>query len=110
MIGDSPSTEEDPSPVYGCDDVLFGHIETMEMQSSRHGDFGSFLDAGTGTHSLRWIASIIARNNSGRLDKSKSKPVFPVTMTTYTAGAKMIHNILFYAFKISWSILYVLII
>jgi hypothetical protein len=40
--------------VYGSNDVLFGHIE--EKQGSK--PFGSFLDAGTGLHSLRWMATL----------------------------------------------------
>jgi len=73
--------------VYGCDDVLFGHIEKMEMLSSRKGDFGSFLDAGTGSHSLRWIASILHRtSDSGLLNNAKVKASFPVSMTNFTAG------------------------
>lgn len=40
--------------VYGKDDSLFGSIE------ERQGDkpFGNVLDAGTGMHSLRWIATL----------------------------------------------------
>lgn len=40
--------------VYGKDDVLFGSIE--RYQAGR--PFGKFLDAGTGIHSLRWIATL----------------------------------------------------
>ena len=40
--------------VYGKDDCLFGCIE--EQQGTR--PFGSVLDAGTGLHSLRWIATL----------------------------------------------------
>lgn len=40
--------------VYGTNDALFGHIETQQGQKP----FGSFLDAGTGLHSLRWIATL----------------------------------------------------
>jgi ubiquinone/menaquinone biosynthesis C-methylase UbiE len=40
--------------VFGKDDVLFGHIE------ERQGDkpWGRVLDAGTGAHSLRWLATL----------------------------------------------------
>lgn len=41
--------------VYGKDDALFGYIE--EMQASDR-PFGDILDAGTGMHSLRWIATL----------------------------------------------------
>eukprot|EP00525_Craspedostauros_australis_P001528 CAMPEP_0198133258 /NCGR_PEP_ID=MMETSP1442-20131203/59472_1 /TAXON_ID= /ORGANISM="Craspedostauros australis, Strain CCMP3328" /LENGTH=310 /DNA_ID=CAMNT_0043794371 /DNA_START=671 /DNA_END=1603 /DNA_ORIENTATION=- len=40
--------------VYGKDDILFGSIE--ERQGDR--PFGRVLDAGTGMHSLRWIATL----------------------------------------------------
>ena len=43
-----------PKFVYGKDDVLFGSIE--KYQGNR--PFGNFLDAGTGVHSLRWIATL----------------------------------------------------
>jgi len=42
--------------VYGSNDALFGCIE--KKQGSK--PFGRFLDAGTGTHSLRWIATLAA--------------------------------------------------
>lgn len=40
--------------VYGKDDVLFGAIERHQGNKP----FGTFLDAGTGVHSLRWIATL----------------------------------------------------
>lgn len=40
--------------VYGKDDILFGHIE--EQQSEK--PWGKVLDAGTGAHSLRWLATL----------------------------------------------------
>jgi len=40
--------------VYGKDDALFGHIE--EQQDGK--PFGNVLDAGSGSHSLRWIATL----------------------------------------------------
>lgn len=40
--------------VYGKDDVLFGCIENQQADTP----FGDILDAGTGTHSLRWIATL----------------------------------------------------
>jgi len=83
---DTPPYPDLSSIVYGCDDVLFGHIEKMEMQSSRRGDFGSFLDAGTGSHSLRWIASILHRTHKHDLHNAKLKVTLPVSMTHYTAG------------------------
>ncbi|EED87838.1 predicted protein [Thalassiosira pseudonana CCMP1335] len=43
-------------------DVLFGYIEKSQAESSSP-SFGRFLDAGTGSHSLRWIASVIHREH-----------------------------------------------
>lgn len=40
--------------VYGKDDVLFGSIERQQGTKP----FGNFLDAGTGVHSLCWIATL----------------------------------------------------
>ena len=40
--------------VYGKDDALFGSIEQLQGQKP----FGHILDAGTGLHSLRWIATL----------------------------------------------------
>jgi hypothetical protein len=40
--------------VYGADDALFGSIEQQQGKVP----FGSLLDAGTGMHSLRWIATL----------------------------------------------------
>jgi hypothetical protein len=77
---DTPHLPDLSSIVYGCDDVLFGHIEKMG------GDFGSFLDAGTGSHSLRWIASILHRTHKHDLHNAKLKVSLPVSMTHYTAG------------------------
>lgn len=79
-----------PNLVYGCDDLLFGHIEKMELQSPRRGDFGSFLDAGTGSHSLRWIASILHRTHKLDIGNAKAKLSLPVSMAHYTAGEKYI--------------------
>ena len=46
--------------VYGADDKLFGCIERNQAATGK--SFGKFLDAGTGTHSLRWMASLIGEN------------------------------------------------
>lgn len=49
-------------------DALFGYIERCQVEAfyaSGDGDgvpcFGDFLDAGTGSHSLRWMASVLHR-------------------------------------------------
>jgi len=41
--------------VYGKNDALFGAIEKQQGDKP----FGSFLDAGTGLHSLRWMATLV---------------------------------------------------
>ncbi len=51
--------------VYGSDDKLFGCIERNQKTTDK--SFGRFLDAGTGTHSLRWIASLIGDNRRSDL-------------------------------------------
>jgi hypothetical protein len=43
--------------VFGKDDALFGAIERQQGNKP----FGKFLDAGTGLHSLRWIATLEAK-------------------------------------------------
>ncbi|KAG7369629.1 hypothetical protein IV203_027375 [Nitzschia inconspicua] len=50
----SPRTTTNSCLVFGSDDALFGSIE--KEQGER--DFGNFLDAGTGLHSMRWIATL----------------------------------------------------
>jgi hypothetical protein len=61
--------------VYGKNDALFGSIE--EQQGER--PFGSILDAGTGLHSLRWIASL--------------PPKGMTKFTAITADKTMQHNV-----------------
>lgn len=46
-----------PKIVKGSNDSLFGCVERNQVNSGR--SFGYFLDAGTGSHSLRWIASLL---------------------------------------------------
>jgi hypothetical protein len=45
-----------------ANDVLFKYIESNQLSSPMEG-FGRLLDAGTGSHSLRWIASLIHRED-----------------------------------------------
>ena len=44
--------------VYGKDDALFGAIEAQQQPQT----FGNVLDAGTGLHSLRWLATLQEEN------------------------------------------------
>jgi hypothetical protein len=70
-------------------DALFGYIEKCQFESSKSGHFGSFLDAGTGSHSLRWMASVIHRqrllneSSSSSLPCSSAAPL--VSMDGFTA-------------------------
>lgn len=72
-------------------DALFGYIEASQCQipySSANACFGNFLDAGTGSHSLRWIASIIHRErllakNASNGTSSTSAPL--VSLKSFTA-------------------------
>ena len=61
--------------VFGKDDALFGFIE--QQQGER--PFGNVLDAGTGMHSLRWIATLgdkgITKFSAITADKSMQKNV-----------------------------------
>ena len=63
-------------------DALFGYIEECQVKSSpttttTNACFGNFLDAGTGSHSLRWIASIIHRDRllAKKASNGTSSPV-----------------------------------
>jgi hypothetical protein len=79
---DSTLVEEVKNLVYGHDDALFGWIE--EQQGAV--PFGDFLDAGTGVHSLRWIATLCPPHTHGQ----KREPHHTVThFTAVTADANM---------------------
>jgi hypothetical protein len=71
-------------------DALFGYIEECQVHSSPNACFGDFLDAGTGSHSLRWIASIIHRERLlaknaaiGGASSTSSAPL--VSLKSFTA-------------------------
>lgn len=51
--------------VKGSDDALFGSIEKSQQESGK--SFGEFLDSGTGSHSLRWIASLVGKDSADDL-------------------------------------------
>lgn len=51
----SPNSSPKSRLVFGPDDALFGTIEAQHQNRP----FGSVLDAGTGVHSLRWIATLV---------------------------------------------------
>lgn len=72
-------------------DALFGYIEKCQMEDpSNKGSFGRFLDAGTGSHSLRWIASIIYREHLLLNTNGASSPrVYMDSFTAITADENM---------------------
>lgn len=76
--------------VYGSEDRLFGRIEKTQL--SQNQQFGRFLDAGTGTHSLRWMASLIrdGDDNSGNNNDLLKIEHY----TAITADEKMRLNVL----------------
>ena len=55
--------------VKGSDDALFGSIEKSQQESGK--PFGEFLDSGTGSHSLRWIASLVGKDSADDLSISR---------------------------------------
>lgn len=74
--------------VYGSDDKLFGCIERNQALTGK--SFGKFLDAGTGSHSLRWIASLIVGKNKqdnkdGNGNNDDDDPVSFLNIEEYTA-------------------------
>jgi len=75
-----------PKLVYGSDDSLFGCVESNQRATGR--PFGDLLDAGTGTHSLRWIASLLHSQTNPSDDLHVSK------FTAITADESMKRNVL----------------
>ncbi|KAL3796139.1 hypothetical protein HJC23_000642 [Cyclotella cryptica] len=66
-------------------DALFGYIEKCQVESSPTADFGNFLDAGTGSHSLRWMASVFHRKRL-LADTDNGDDAAPmVSMKSFTA-------------------------
>ena len=76
--------------VYGANDALFGYIEDQQG----HKPFGKVLDAGTGVHSLRWIATLgdlgrTTRNNRTTTSRHKGLTDF----VAVTADETMRHTV-----------------
>jgi hypothetical protein len=71
-------------------DALFGYIEKCQVESSspssnKAASFGRFLDAGTGSHSLRWMASVFHREHLlQRTDHGPDAAPF-ISMESFTA-------------------------
>lgn len=71
-------------------DALFGYIERCQAASSAPGDdgtakFGRILDAGTGSHSLRWIASLVHREHLREHTDHGELSAPQASLTSYTA-------------------------
>ncbi|KAL7531846.1 hypothetical protein ACHAXR_007660 [Thalassiosira sp. AJA248-18] len=70
-------------------DALFGYIEKCQVDAAPDGDtvpcFGNFLDAGTGSHSLRWIASIIHRERLLASTNNGASSAPNLSMKSFTA-------------------------
>jgi len=75
--------------VYGSDDQLFGCIEQTQLEQSQ--PFGRFLDAGTGTHSLKWMASLIIGD---RIEDENEHILKIEHYTAITADEQMRANVL----------------
>jgi len=76
-------------------DALFGYIERSQLEFGK--SFDRLLDAGTGTHSLRWIASLINNPNT----ESSQSPLFVQHYTAVTADETMRQNVLDEASKLN---------
>jgi len=73
--------------VYGENDALFGYIEDQQGNTP----FGKVLDAGTGVHSLRWIATLggLGRTRNNRTTSHKGLTDF----VAVTADETMRHTV-----------------
>mmetsp|Transcript_11369 Transcript_11369/g.17237 ORF Transcript_11369/g.17237 Transcript_11369/m.17237 type:complete len:326 (-) Transcript_11369:104-1081(-) len=86
-------------------DVLFNAIEDMQIKSGK--PFGKFLDAGTGVHSLRWIATLIPNSDdflldqsSGAIDHDEALRASVTSFTAVTADEEMRSNVRIEAAKL----------
>ena len=66
-------------------DALFGYIEKSQVESAASSNFGRFLDAGTGSHSLRWIASVLHRQQLLEQTNHGEQAAPLVSMDSFTA-------------------------
>lgn len=65
-------------------DALFGYIEKCQVESS-NANFGRFLDAGTGSHSLRWMASVFHRQHLLQQTNNGEDAAPSISMDSFTA-------------------------
>mmetsp|Transcript_29228 Transcript_29228/g.86554 ORF Transcript_29228/g.86554 Transcript_29228/m.86554 type:complete len:317 (-) Transcript_29228:214-1164(-) len=79
--------------VRGSDDALFGCVERNHLISGRT-TFGEFLDAGTGSHSLRWIASLLHNERTGAEGEGEDKPLSVSRFAAVTADENMRKKVL----------------
>ena len=75
-----------------ANDILFRYIEEQQRTSVFGPTFGHLLDAGTGTHSLRWIASLLHR--PALLQESENQDRLITNYTAITADERMRQNVL----------------
>lgn len=66
-------------------DALFGYIEKCQVESSPSPNFGRFLDAGTGSHSLRWMASVFHREQLLQQTNHGDDAAPLISMESFTA-------------------------
>jgi hypothetical protein len=92
--------------VFGKDDALFGAIEEIQQQQQSQQDskqdsirqFGHILDAGTGLHSIRWIATLVGTNNdtgegTGACTTATATTPLVTKFTAITADTTMQRNV-----------------
>ena len=87
---ESSSKSKSSTTVIKMNDVLFNCIERNQKKYSVDNEtgFGRILDAGTGSHSLRWIASLIHNSNSADSTHDKSLNVSHFTAITADQNMK----------------------
>ena len=60
-------------------------FEETQLKTDNNGNFGHFLDAGTGSTSLRWISTILHRSEDTKLNAHDYEKKGNVSMESYTA-------------------------
>jgi len=96
--GDTTSSKSIKQKVISSD-ALFGYIERSQIEHGK--PFDRILDAGTGTHSLRWIADLIHSSSSS--SSSESSPLFVRHYTAVTADESMRQEVVEEARKLNIS-------
>jgi len=75
----------------GNGDALFRFIERSQINGTENASFGSLLDAGTGSHSLSWIASVVHREKllADSEEDNNARKVHMKDFTAITADESM---------------------